>query len=264
MALLPSLLRKAGIKSSVKSQLVLDGKTLDVTLKHNSRARRIILRIDKQGDGLVLTLPNGTSLGDAMEFAASQGAWIGQQLAKQPKRAKFAEGQHIPVRGVSHLVVVATGKRTPVWCETAAQNHNRDDAAGENILGENILYVSGDEKHHPRRIQDWLKKQARSDLTRAAFEYAEKMDSTVRRISIRDTSSRWGSCSSNGALSFSWRLILAPPFVLDYVAAHEVAHLTEMNHSAQFWALVNHHCLATGAAKKWLKANGRSLHRYGL
>jgi len=262
MALLPSLLRKAGIKSSVKSQLVLDGKTLDVTLRANQRAKRIILRIDKRGDGVVLTVPSGTSHNKAMEFAASQGPWIWQQLAKQPDQIKLAVGQVIPVRGVAHMIVARTDRRTPVWSEPAVSK-TRFQHDAENLSDEKDLYVTGDEQHHARRIKDWLKKQAREDLTSAAFSYADKMDSKVRRISIRDTSSRWGSCSSNGSLSFSWRLIFAPPYVLDYVAAHEVAHLTEMNHSPAFWALVERHCPATTAAKTWLKSNGRSLHRYG-
>jgi len=249
MALLPSLLRKAGVKSLVKSQLVLDGKTLDVTMRPNHRARRIILRIDKTGEGVVLTVPPGTSHNRAMEFAASQGPWIWQQLAKQPEQIELRVGQMVPVRGIPHEIIVRYDRRTPVWQEQSV---------------ENTLCVTGEEKHHARRIKDWLKKQARADLTEATFSYAEKMGGKVRRISIRDTASRWGSCSSNGALSFSWRLILAPPFVLDYVAAHEVAHLTEMNHSPAFWSLVEKHCPQTRTAKKWLKANGRSLHRYGL
>ncbi len=257
MALLPSILHKAGIragiKAAAKSQLVLDGKTLDVTLRPNARAKRIILRLDKQGDGIVLTVPSGTSHGKAMEFAASQGPWIWQQLAKQPDLVQLSTGQIIPVRGVPHRITGRNDRRTPVWCEQSQEETPQD-----------ILFVSGDDRHHSRRIKDWLKKQARSDLTGAAHLYADKMETTISRISIRDTSSRWGSCSSDGALSFSWRLIFSPPYVLDYVAAHEVAHLLEMNHSPRFWHLVESHCLATTQAKKWLKANGRSLHRYGV
>lgn len=250
MALIPSLLRKAGVKSSAKSQLVLDGKTLEVTLRPNARAKRIILRMDKQGSGIVLTVPPGTSHDKAMAFAASQAPWIWQQLAKQPARTEFAVGQVIPVRGQEHRIVLRPGTRKPV-------------ASVLTDNGEHILYVSGDQCHHQRRITDWLKKQARADLNRAANHYAEQMNGKVKRISIRDTTTRWGSCSSDGALSFSWRLIFAPSYVLEYVAAHEAAHLIEMNHSARFWRLVEAHCAATGEAKKWLKAHGHKLHRYG-
>ena len=250
MALLPSLLRKAGVKSSAKSQLVLDGRTIAVTLRPNARARRIILRIDKQGDGIILTVPPGTSHSRAMEFAASQGAWIWQQLAKQPDMVRLEAGEVIPVRGIRHRIVADSNRRTPVWC-------------GEFDDDEALLFVSGDEAHHARRLKDWLKKQARADLSASAHAYADRMGVKISRISIRDTSSRWGSCSSTGALSFSWRLIFAPTWVLDYVAAHEVAHLLEMNHSPKFWAHVEKHCPSTKKARKWLKANGRSLHRYG-
>ena len=275
MGLLPSLLRKAGRRAGItststpaKSQLVLDGKTLGVTLRFNARAKRIILRLDKHGEGIVLTVPSGTSHSKAMEFAASQGAWIWQQLAKQPDHIELIVGATIPVRGIPHRIATHHGRRTPVWCEMPKVNTdegNMDESDADECLvdGTAVLFVSGDEQHHPRRIKDWLKKQARADLTHAAFSYADKMDGKITRISIRDTSSRWGSCSSNGSLSFSWRLIFAPEFVLDYVAAHEVAHLLEMNHSAQFWRLVEDHCPTTKAAKSWLKANGRSLHRYG-
>lgn len=250
MALLPSILRKAGVRSTAHSQLVLDGRTIDVTLRPNARAKRIILRLNKHGKGIVLTVPTGTSHSKAMEFAASQGVWIWQQLAKQPDHVAFEVDQVIPVRDIPHLVIRQEGRRKAV-CDIQQDN------------GDWQLMVSGDANHHPRRIADWLKKQARNDLTNSAHYYAEQMNLKISRISVRDTSTRWGSCSSTGSLSFSWRLIFAPSFVLDYVAAHEVAHLQEMNHSSQFWNLVEHHCSATGKAKSWLKTNGRSLHRYG-
>jgi predicted metal-dependent hydrolase len=233
-----------------RSQLILDGKTLEVTLRGNARAKRIILRLDKSGRGLVLTVPPHTSHAKALEFAASQGVWISQQLAKQTQPTEFSAGQIIPVRGVEHRIIASGEKRTPVWCDV-----DND--------GVHVLKVSGDESHHGRRVQDWLKKQARQDLNLAAFSYAEKMNGKISRISIRDTASRWGSCSSQGALSFSWRLILAPSYVLDYVAAHEAAHLLEMNHSDAFWLLVETHCKHTAAARKWLKTHGARLHKYG-
>jgi len=237
-----------------KGELVLDGCSVPVSFRPNQRAKRIILRLDKQGAGIVLTIPKGTSKQKALEFAASQGVWIAGQLAKQPDLITFAAGQNIPVRGVMHTIAASTAKRTPVWLQESSDTHNN---------AQPMLYVSGDHQHHGRRIQDWLKRQAREDITTTALSYAQKMGGTIKRISIRDTTSRWGSCSSGGALSFSWRLILAPEFVLDYVCAHEVAHLLEMNHSTRFWAHVENHCPHSQKAKKWLKVNGRSLHKYG-
>ena len=111
-----------------------------------------------------------------------------------------------------------------------------------------------------RQLCAWL----RREVQKSAQEYAEALGVRVKRISIRDQSSRWGSCTSAGSLSFSWRLILAPPFVLDYLAAHEVAHLVEMNHSARFWRVVARVCPSVERAKKWLDTYGNDLHRYGI
>ena len=250
MGLLPELLARLDGKAPAKSQLVIDGKTVDVILRKNPRAKRIILRLAKSNDAIVLTVPRGTTHRAAMEFAASQGVWITQQMAKQPQTVSFETGAIIPLRNRPHKIIQSSTRRTPVWTGT-----------GED--GEPVIYVSGNREHLARRVGDWLKKQARADLSQAAYNYADKMGVSISRISIRDTASRWGSCSSGRALSFSWRLILAPEFVLDYVAAHEVAHLVHMDHSKNFWALVRSHCSACDDARKWLKNNGRSLHRYG-
>ncbi len=130
--------------------------------------------------------------------------------------------------------------------------------------GDKILCVAGDSEFIDRRVHDFLKREARRALTDASHRYADVLGVKVKRITIRDQSSRWGSCTSAGALSFSWRLILAPPYVLDYLAAHEVAHLVEMNHSARFWKVVAKICPATERAKRWLDTHGNDLHRYGI
>jgi predicted metal-dependent hydrolase len=119
-------------------------------------------------------------------------------------------------------------------------------------------------RHVARRVGDYFRREALRDLDAASRKAAEAIGVTIRRIAVRDQSSRWGSCSSNGVLSYSWRLILAPPFVLNYLAVHEVAHLVEMNHSRRFWRLVIHHCPDAHRAKGWLDAHGADLHRYGL
>jgi predicted metal-dependent hydrolase len=138
-----------------------------------------------------------------------------------------------------------------VWTET------RDS-------GEKIVCVAGAMEHIERRVHDFLKREARRDLQKAAQEYADMLSVRVKRLSIRDQSSRWGSCTSAGSLSFSWRLILAPPMVLDYLAAHEVAHLVEMNHSPRFWRVVARVCPSVERAKRWLDTCGNDLHRYGI
>jgi predicted metal-dependent hydrolase len=130
--------------------------------------------------------------------------------------------------------------------------------------GERILCVAGGAEHIERRVHDYLKREVRRDLHKSAQYYAEALNVRVRRLSIRDQSSRWGSCTSAGSLSFSWRLILAPPYVLDYLAAHEVAHLVEMNHSPRFWKVVARVCGHVERAKTWLDTSGNDLHRYGI
>jgi predicted metal-dependent hydrolase len=142
-------------------------------------------------------------------------------------------------------------KRGTVWIEIS------DD-------GDRSLCVAGEEPHIARRIHDFLQREAKSDLDAASRQAAARLGVRVRRVSIRDQSSRWGSCSSTGVLSYSWRLVLAPPFVLDYLAAHEVAHLVEMNHSRRFWRLVDRICPHVTRAKTWLEVHGTDLHRYGL
>ena len=194
--------------------------------------------------------PRGT-LVDAKDFAQRHGGWIAARLGRLPKAAPFHHGAVIPLRGVAHRIVHRTGERGTVWTEI------RDS-------GERILCVAGGIEYLDRRVHDFLKREARKDLQKAAQRYAEALGVKVKRLWIRDQSSRWGSCTSAGSLSFSWRLILAPPFVLDYLAAHEVAHLVEMNHSARFWRVVARVCDHVERAKKWLDTDGNDLHRYGI
>src|SRR6185503_17876423 len=130
--------------------------------------------------------------------------------------------------------------------------------------GTPLLCVAGEAPHVGRRVRDHLKREAKRDLDAASRRYAQRLGVAIRRVSIRDQASRWGSCSTTGVLSYSWRLILAPPFVLDYLAAHEVAHLIEMNHSPRFWRIVLGACPDAHRAKAWLDAHGNDLHRYGV
>jgi predicted metal-dependent hydrolase len=171
-------------------------------------------------------------------------------LRRLPDGAPFVHGAVLPLRGVAHRIDHRRAARGTVWTETQAD--------------ERLLCVAGQAPHLPRRVQDYLKREAKRELEAASRQAALALGVEVKRVSVRDQSSRWGSCSSSGVLSYSWRLILAPPFVLDYLAAHEVAHLIEMNHSRRFWRLVERICPDMGRAKAWLDAHGADLHRYGL
>jgi predicted metal-dependent hydrolase len=222
-----------------------------VRLRRHRRARRYTLRIHPSDREAILTMPPRGTLADAKAFAASHGGWIAARLGRLPKAAPFEAGTLLPLRGVMHKIVHRAGSRGTVWTEL------RDS-------GEKILCVAGEAEHVDRRVHDFLKREARADLQKASTHYAKELGVKVTRLTIRDQSSRWGSCTSAGSLSFSWRLILAPPYVLDYLAAHEVAHLVEMNHSAKFWKVVAKICPATERAKTWLDTHGNDLHRYGV
>src|SRR6185437_2622079 len=222
-----------------------------IRLRRHRRARRYTLRIHPSDREAILTIPPRGTIAEAKDFAQRHGGWIAARLGRLPKAAPFLPGTVVPLRGVPHRIVHRAGGRGTVRKET------RDS-------GEKVLCVAGASEHIERRVHDFLKREARRELQKAAQDYAEMLSVRVKRLSIRDQSSRWGSCTSAGSLSFSWRLILAPPMVLDYLAAHEVAHLVEMNHSPRFWRVVARICPSLERAKKWLDTCGNDLHRYGI
>jgi predicted metal-dependent hydrolase len=227
-----------------------DGEIYLVQVRRHRQARRYTLRINTANREVVLTMPPRGSVKQAREFAQKHGAWIAARLRRLPDGAPFRHGAMVPLRGVGHRIEHRRGARGTVWIE--AQEDER------------LICVAGQAPHLRRRVEDYLKREAKRDLEAASRQAALALGVEVKRVSVRDQSSRWGSCSSTGVLSYSWRLILAPPFVLDYLAAHEVAHLIEMNHSRRFWRLVERICPHMDRAKAWLDAHGADLHRYGL
>ena len=231
--------------------VVANGDSYDVTVRRHRRARRYTLRIHATRREAILSMPMRGNLTDAKDFAHRHGAWLAERLRKLPDSIAFVDGAMLPLRGEPHLVVHRPRSRGTVWCDCG------DD-------GINLLCVAGDAAHTARRVKDYLKREARRDLTVAVRKHADALGVTFKRISVRDQSSRWGSCNSDGVLSFSWRLILAPPYALDYLAAHEVAHLVEMNHSVRFWRVVDRICPEMERAKAWITAHGNELHRYGV
>jgi predicted metal-dependent hydrolase len=228
-----------------------DGSVYPVRLRRHRQARRYTLRIQAATREVILTIPPRGSLKEARAFAQKHGGWIVTRLGRLPQAAPFADGAVVPLRGDPHRIVHRRGARGTVWTET--------DASGEQLL-----CVAGHAPHLDRRVGDFLRREARRDLETASQCFANELGLAVRRVTVRDQSGRWGSCSTTGGLSFSWRLILAPRHVLDYLAAHEVAHLVEMNHSAKFWRLVARLCPGHERAKIWLDVHGADLHRYGL
>jgi predicted metal-dependent hydrolase len=249
MSLRALLYRRPSEPSAV--QVVFDKAIYLVRLRRHRQARRYTLRIDAASREVVLTMPPRGSVKEAKEFAQKHGGWIAARLKRLPEATPFAHGMEVPLRGEPHRIVHRRGVRGTVWIETEA-------------TGCRVLCVAGEPPHLDRRVGDFLKREAQRDLDAASRRYAAKLGVPIKRIAVRDQSSRWGSCSNTGVLSFSWRLILAPPFVLDYLAAHEVSHLLELNHSLRFWRLVKRLYPDVERAKVWLDANGTDLHRYGL
>lgn len=213
---------------------------IEITLKRNARAKRFTLRLSRTDGRATITLPTYASLRKAEEFAHKQEGWLRVQLAKMPIRTSLSNGGTMPFRGADVEV-------TP--------------AAGRSIRFENNTILVGG-AHSGARLRAFLKTEARSAIYPAVEKYAAQINLPFNRITLRDTRSRWGSCSSEGNLMFSWRLIMAPPEVLEYVAAHEVAHLAEMNHSQAFWAVVSGMMPDYKKHQNWLRNNGAKLHAF--
>lgn len=246
--------RDDAASTAAQIQIAHAGETYRVALKRVRGARRYILRVRAATRDVVLTMPARGSLASARDFAERHAAWIGARLRRLPQPIPFEPGAIVPVRGVDHVIVHRERARGVVWVEA------HEGAAGAAPLA---LCVAGEAAHVARRVADFLKREARRDLDVAVRHYAGRVSKSVRSVTVRDTTSRWGSCSASGTLNFSWRLVLAPAFVLDYLAAHEVGHLVYMNHSDAFWALVRGMCAETDRAEVWLKAHGAQLHRFG-
>lgn len=225
--------------------LAVSGRDIALIFRRNARAKRMTLRMDQRDGTVVVGLPPRVTEAEGERFAARHVDWIAARLQAQPPRRPFVDGAEIPLLGIPHILRHQPQARRGVW---------RDDT---------VIYVSGDLDHLARRVHDFLKAEARRQIVPRAQDKAAQLGRKIAAISLRDTRSRWGSCTSRGDLSFSWRLVLAPEHVLDYVVAHEVAHLVEMNHSAAFWALVGKISQHSAEAKHWLKAHGAGLHRYG-
>lgn len=244
-----ALFRRTPLPDPAHLDVRFEGRSFEVALRRRIQARRITLRISSATGAVVLTLPQRTDLVTAQRFADAHGGWIATRLEKLPQRVSFRNGARVPFRGVTHRVVH--------WSKVGGPTAVTVDAKGQPVIA-----VSCEAGHVGRRVREFLEREAKKELAKAVRHYSGKLDVAARRITVRDTKSRWGSCSAQGNLNFSWRLVLAPAFVLDYLAAHEVAHLKEMNHSPRFWRLVYGVCPRTIEAERWLKRHGTELHRF--
>ena len=250
-------------------ELRVAGLDTPVEVRRSARAGRLILKVSEARRAATLTVPPHASLEDASDFLARHFDWLQDRLAAIPEPVPFRDGACLPLRGIEHGLsfVGPLRRRGVVWTEAGDRVRDRPaDWSAEGAAPDGPrprICVAGTPDHAARRLKDWLAREAKKDLTARVAWHGQALGLAAKRISVRDQSTRWGSCSSTGVLSFSWRLILAPHFVLDYVAAHEVAHLEEMNHSPAFWRLVRQTMPRTDEAKRWLKTHGATLHRYG-
>jgi len=213
-----------------------------LVLRRSARARRFSLRVSGLDGQVTLSLPARAREGDALAFAAGQADWIVKARARVGSAVEVRFGTVLPVEG-QPVVLAPADVRAPRL------------EGGELLLPRDPAKVAA-------RTAAWLKFRARARLVEASARYAALLGRPPGPITLRDTRSRWGSCAADWALMYSWRLILAPPEVLDYVAAHEVAHLVEMNHSPAFWAAVARLMPDYQRHRRWLKREGAGLHRY--
>ena len=217
-----------------------------VLIRVSPRARRIGLRIDAAERKIELVLPRGIPASTGLRFLAAKRGWVATRLKALPQRVPFVEGAILPVLGVPHQVC-----------------REFDPAAPPVRIIDGEIRVRSDPLHLAGRVRDHLLVMAQAQISPRAHRLAARIGREVARVSVRDTRSRWGSCSGQGNLSFSWRLIFAPEPVLEYVVAHEVAHLAEMNHGPRFWRLVESLTPNTAAPRAWLKRHRNQLLGYG-
>lgn len=229
---------------------VVAGRTLPLRIVENDRARRLTMRIDAGGQGIRITVPPGMATREVDRFLHRHQGWLEQRLAKVPEQPLVRPGIKIPLRGVPHLIVHEPGKRGTVAVSTGEDGP--------------VLVVHGERLHLPRRVADFLKREARREIEALVEKHTAAVGRKAKAVRFRDTTSRWGSCTSDGTLSFSWRIMMAPKPVINYLVAHEVAHLKEMNHGPKFWKLCEELCPDTERCRAWLKKNGSALQAIGF
>lgn len=239
-----SLLRpRSGTAPKVKSERIhaVAGRELPLRVFENPRAKRLTLRIEAGGKGLRVTIPPGLPEHKIARFLSRHEGWIESRIAKFPEQPRVRAGIRIPIRGVPHLIIHQPGRGTV-----------------ERVEG-NMLIVHGAPEHLPRRVADFLKREVKREIEMLVAHHTATVGRKAKAVRFKDTRSRWGSCTSEGVLSFSWRIGMAPGPVINYLVAHEVAHLIEMNHGPKFWKLCHELCPDTERCKDWLKRNGSAL-----
>jgi predicted metal-dependent hydrolase len=246
---------KSGGKT-FKSTLELEAIGAPIEVRRHPAARRLTLRVSKTKRAVLVTVPEQCRMEEASRFVESNLDWVRERLGNVPEPVPFEDGAKVPLRGRLHCLCFTGVSRARSGARSVVEVDTTSGATPR-------LVVAGRLEHASRRLKDWLQEQARTDLDASVSRYGRELGVKARSISLRDQTSRWGSCTAGGLLSFSWRLVMAPAHVLDYVAAHEVAHLLEMNHGPRFWKHVARCMPRLEEAKRWLRSHGADLHRYG-
>jgi hypothetical protein len=241
----PHLPFVAGMELPQSEMLALPGGPTRVEWRRNRRARRVSLRIDPCGGGVVVTLPMRAGRGAGVALLMNHADWVATRLAALPDALLFADGTLVPIGGVPHRIRHVPQSRGGAW------------------LQDGELHVTGASEFLCRRVKDFLRAEALRQLSALVAAKTAMIGEMARRIAVKDTRSRWGSCAADGSIAFSWRLVMTPAFVQDYVAAHEVAHLRHMNHRKRFWDLVGQLTPHAATAIPWLRAEGFRLLRVG-
>lgn len=227
-----------------------DPNDMRILYKLSERARRISLKVKTAEREVAVIVPSVSALNKAVKFARENQEWIDVQLEGLPPPMPFKDGGEIMIRGLAYTLIASSGRGRPKI----------------NHITREVHVPSPDAESLPGRVKRLLIREAREELEAATHFYADKLGKRVSKVSVRDQSSRWGSCitrSGEGQISYSWRLISAPPYVLEYVAAHECAHMIEANHSQAFWDVCARISNDVKPAKKWLRKHGAKLHAVG-
>lgn len=214
-----------------------------VKITKSARSKNLRLRVDKTGT-VHLSMPKWTLKSTGLKFIQDNLEWIQEQLEKIKPTKRFENGITIEILGQSVVICHTPDKRG------ACHIHNGQ------------LFVSGGIEHLHRRVRDFIIRLAHPYIQDKAIQMAAQLGEKPSKITLKDTSSRWGSCSSTKHLNFCWKLALAPNYVLDYIIAHEVSHLKEMNHSDKFWAVVGSLGVRRADAEIWLRKHGTNLQAW--
>lgn len=237
--------KSASSRTRPPAALLVHDEQVPLKIRKYRGSRRMTLRYNPLKHEVCLSLPYYVSVAEGMRFVTSRHDWLKEQMAVTRSRTRLEDGARLSVFGVGYTITHVQGSREAVRAEDGR------------------IYVGGEKDFLARRVRDWVKAATRREIEQLATHYADALGKTVRRIRLRDTSSCWGSCTSDGYLNFSWRLAFAPREVMEYVVAHEVAHLVEMNHTPRFWQVVAHIYPGYERHKTWLRRHGHELYTVG-